>query len=95
MNKQYFVYLVTNKTRTVIYTGVTSDLRRRMWEHKQGLGKGFTKQCGAGDLVYFEVYEDIEAAIAREKQIKAGSRRKKEALLEAGNWLWPDLSERL
>lgn len=95
MNKQYYVYLMTNKTRTVIYTGVTSDLVRRVWEHKQGAGKGFSKKYGAGDLVYFEIYQDPEAAIAREKQIKAGSRRKKEALVEAENWLWQDLSERL
>jgi putative endonuclease len=93
--KQGFVYLLTNQGHTVIYTGVTSDLVRRIYEHQQHLVEGFTKKYRVTKLVYFESYDSIEDAIAREKQIKAGSRRKKILLIESMNPTWKDLSEEI
>ena len=75
MDNQYFVYLLTNKNNTVIYTGVTNDLKRRVYEHKEKLIDGFTKKYNVNKLVY-ETANDINSAISREKQIKAGSRKK-------------------
>jgi len=89
--KQYYVYIMTNKSRT-LYTGVTNDLERRVQEHKQKLVPGFTTKYNIGRLVYFEPSQDIQAAIAREKQIKGWLRRKKIALIEAVNPKWTDLS---
>ena len=77
MNKEYFVYIMTNKYNTVLYTGVTNNLLRRVWEHKEGFGSIFTHNYRVTKLVYYESYEDINLAIAREKQIKGGSRQKK------------------
>jgi len=74
MNKQYFVYILTNKRNNVLYTGVTNDLRRRVYEHQEKLVPGFTKKYNVYKLVYYEMTESIEAAIKREKQIKGGSR---------------------
>jgi len=93
MGKQGFVYILTNKTHTVLYTGVTSDLARRMYEHKNSLIAGFASKYHADRLVYYEVSEHIRSAIAREKQIKAGSRQKKIALISSMNPEWRDLSE--
>jgi putative endonuclease len=93
MNKQYYVYLMTNKNNTVIYTGVTSDLKKRVYEHKQKLVKGFTKRYNIEKLVYYEVLDNAYNAISREKQIKAGSRQKKINLVNAMNRAWKDLSE--
>ncbi|NVO84035.1 GIY-YIG nuclease family protein [Hymenobacter terrestris] len=90
--KTYYVYLLTNKNKTVLYIGVTNDLQRRVGEHKVGLHPGFTKKYNLHYLVYFESYPDIKAAIAREKQLKAGSRQKKEALIMAENPEWLDLA---
>ncbi len=92
MSGNYHVYIVTNRRNGTLYTGVTSDLKRRIWQHKSKAQPGFTAQYGLGVLVYFESYRDISAAIDREKQIKAGSRAKKLALIEAGNAPWADLS---
>ncbi len=75
--KQYCVYIITNFHNTVLYTGVTNDLQRRVLEHKSGKGGAFTSKYRATKLVYFECGEDVRAAILREKQIKAGSRQKK------------------
>ena len=69
MNKQYYVYIVTNKHHTVLYTGVTNDLKRRAYEHRTKQGGGFTSRYNCTQLVYYQVAEDINAAIAREKQI--------------------------
>ncbi|MGH7771135.1 MAG: GIY-YIG nuclease family protein [Candidatus Binatia bacterium] len=91
--KQYYVYIMTNKSRT-LYTGVTSDLERRVYEHKQRLVPGFTGKYNITRLVYFEVTYDVRAAIAREKQIKGWLRRKKIALIESVNPEWKDLSVR-
>jgi len=90
--KQYFVYLLTNYRQTVLYTGVTNSLERRIWQHKQGTFEGFTKQYKCDRLVYFEEYGEIEQAIAREKQIKGWTRAKKNALVAATNPDWRDLA---
>ncbi len=93
MSKQYYVYMVTNPDNQVLYTGVTNDLQRRVWEHKNGEVKGFTSRYNAGRLVYYEVYDDPETAIAREKQIKKGPRKRKAALIEDMNPGWLDLAD--
>jgi putative endonuclease len=85
MTKQYYVYIMTNIRNTVLYTGVTNDLIRRVYEHKAKLADGFTKKYNIVKLVYYEVFEDIENAILREKQIKAGSRQKKIQLIDSTN----------
>ena len=90
--KEYFVYLMTNAFNTVIYTGVTNDLERRVHEHKQGSGSRFTRKYKMAKLVYFESCSDVYNAIEREKQIKAGSRLKKMRLIESMNPRWVDLS---
>jgi putative endonuclease len=91
MEHQYFVYLMTNKNNKVIYTGVTNDLKRRVYEHKEKLIDGFTKKYNVNKLVYFEFTSDINSAIQREKQIKAGSRKKKIDLINSVNPEWKDL----
>ena len=95
IDKQYYVYIMTNSRNTVLYTGVTNDLKRRVYEHKEKLVGGFTKKYNISKLVYYEVFEDIENAILREKQIKAGSRQKKIELVYAMNRGWRDLYEEL
>lgn len=89
--KTYHVYIMTNKTNRVLYTGVTGDLARRVWEHKSGLVDGFTKKYNVTKLVYAEAYDYVLDAIEREKQIKAGSRQKKVGLIESENPQWRDL----
>ena len=92
MAEQYYVYIMTNKSRT-LYTGITDNLERRVYEHKKKLFEGFTKRYNTTKLVYYEVTSDLRAAIDREKQIKGWLRRKKIALIEAINPQWTDLSE--
>jgi len=88
------VYIMTNKKRTTLYTGVTSDLYSRVVEHKKKVyPRSFTAKYNCEELVYFEAFNSIEEAIAREKQIKGGSRDKKIALIEAMNPAWKDLFE--
>ena len=89
--RQYFVYIMTNRSRT-LYTGVTSNLQRRVYEHKHKLVPGFTGKYNITRLVYFESTRDVRAAIAREKQIKGWRREKKIALIGATNPAWDDLS---
>jgi putative endonuclease len=89
--KSYHVYLLTNRSGT-LYTGLTSDLERRVYEHKHKLVDGFTKKYNVGILVYYEATDDIRAAIGREKQIKAWRRSKRIALIESMNPQWQDLS---
>ena len=89
--RQYCVYIMTNPHHTVLYTGVTNDLQRRALEHRSGAGGWFTKKYNVLKLVYFECGDDIESAIAREKQIKAGSRQKKIELISSINPGWNDL----
>jgi len=91
-HRQYYVYIMTNRSRT-LYTGVTDNLERRVYEHKNELIAGFTKKYNIKKLVYFEATIDVLAAIAREKQIKGWLRRKKVALIESRNPEWKDLSE--
>ena len=93
--KQYYIYIVTNKTNTVLYTGVTSDLKKRIWEHKEKIVKGFTEKYNINKLIYFEIFNDPENAILREKQIKAGSRNKKIELIKKNNPEWKDLYNKL
>ena len=95
MSKQYYVYVMTNKMNTVLYTGVTNDLRRRVYQHREKLFYGFTMKYGITKLVYYEIFQDPENAIMREKQIKAGSRQKKIDLINTMNTDWLDLYERL
>jgi len=90
--KRYFVYIMTNRSRT-LYTGVTNDLTRRVLEHKRKLISGFTSKYNIHQLVHFELFGDIRAAIHREKQIKGRLRAKKIALIESTNPDWKDLSE--
>lgn len=91
--KEYCVYIMTNSRHTVLYTGVTNDLQRRVEEHKSGKGSAFTKKYNVNKLVFYESGDDINIAIAREKQIKAGSRKKKLDLINSMNPEWKDLSE--
>jgi len=95
VSKQYYVYIMTNVRNTVLYVGVTNDLIRRIYEHKEKLVDGFTKKYNLIKLVHYEVFEDIENAILREKQIKAGSRQKKVQLINNINREWRDLYDEL
>jgi len=92
MSKEYYVYIMTNKSRT-LYTGVTNNLIRRVYEHKNKLVAGFTSKYNIHFLVYYEAGSDIHSAIAREKQIKGWLRAKKITLIDSMNPAWKDLSE--
>ncbi|MDD5288405.1 MAG: GIY-YIG nuclease family protein [Dehalococcoidales bacterium] len=94
-NKQYYVYIMTNKANTVFYTGLTNDLLKRITVHKEKTNDGFTKRYKISKLVYYEVCENVEGAILREKQIKAGSRQKKIDLIVSMNNGWNDLYDEL
>ncbi|RTQ50814.1 GIY-YIG nuclease family protein [Hymenobacter gummosus] len=87
----YYVYILTNQNHTVVYVGVTNDLTRRVAEHREAQHKGFTKRYNLNKLIYFEEYTDAKAAIAREKQMKAGSRQKKLDLVNSTNPDWAEL----
>ena len=87
----YYVYLLTNANNTVLYTGVTNDLEKRCHEHKQKRIKGFTQKYNVDKLIYFEKFDFIDMAIAREKQIKGYSRKKKNALINKCNKGWKEL----
>jgi len=91
----YFVYLLTNWNNKVIYVGITNDLLRRIYEHKNKLVAGFTAKYNLSKLVYFEETNDVVAAIAREKEIKKWRRAKKDRLVEMMNPEWRDLSGKL
>ena len=91
MPKDYYVYIMTNQYNTVLYVGVTNDILRRVQEHKAGINKGFTSRYRIKKLVYYEVIDDIESAILREKQLKAGNRARKIQLIESLNPDWHDL----
>lgn len=95
MTNNYFVYIATNKTNTVLYTGVTNNLARRIYEHKHKFVSSFTSKYKINKLVYHEIYENINEAIKREKQIKAGSRRKKLELIKTKNPLFEDLYSKI
>jgi putative endonuclease len=87
----YYVYILTNQNHEVLYVGVTNDLARRVAEHREGLHPGFTKRYNVNKLVYFEAHTDVKKAIAREKQFKAGSRRKKLSAVASLNPTWEEL----
>jgi len=95
MIKQSYVYILTNTNNTTLYTGVTSNLKKRVWEHKNNVAEGFTKKYNLHKLVYYEVFGDIRQAIEREKQLKAGSRSKKESLINILNPKWEDLYDKI
>lgn len=89
---QYYVYIMTNSSRT-LYIGMTSDLQRRVWQHKQKLIEGFTTRYNITSLAYYEETPNVTAAIAREKQLKGWLRKKKIELIESQNPGWKDQSE--
>jgi putative endonuclease len=93
--RQPAVYIVTNRRNGTLYAGVTSNLPQRAWQHRAGAVPGFTARYGCKTLVWYELHATMPNAIAREKQIKAGSRRKKLALIEALNPTWRDLFDEL
>jgi putative endonuclease len=88
----FCVYITTTKNNTVLYTGVTRDLKKRIAQHKLKIGSAFTKRYHVDKLVYYEAFVDAKSAIAREKQIKAGPRQKKIDLIRGMNKLWVDLA---
>ncbi len=90
--KDYYVYILSNKTNTVLYIGVTNNLERRVHEHKNGVLEGFTKKYNVHKLVYFEMCGDIKDAIAREKQLKGFTRKRKDELIMQTNPNFCDLS---
>jgi len=95
IDKLYCVYILTNKTNTVLYTGVTHDLKRRIYEHREKMAEGFTRKYNVTKRVYYEVFSEAIRAIEREKQIKGGSRAKKEALIGSMNPEWKELYEEI
>ena len=95
MTKEYYVYIMTNKINSILYTGVTNDLKRRVFEHKNKLLEGFTKKYNIDKLIFYEAYDDINNAIAREKQIKGGIRAKKIKLIEDMNIKWNNLFDEI
>ena len=95
VKSQYYVYIMTNKGNSTLYTGITNDLKRRIYEHKEKLVEGFTKKYNITKLVYYEIYNDAENAIRREKQLKGGSRQSKLNLINSFNLDWHELYEEL
>ena len=95
LTKQYFVYILFSKRNGTLYIGVTNNLKRRVYEHKNKLVQGFTAKYGVDKLGYFEVGEDIEAALLREKQLKKTNRQRKIALIESVNPEWKDLYDEI
>ena len=91
MSKTYFVYIMASGRNGTLYIGVTSDIIRRVWEHREGVAPGFTKKYGIKTLVYFESYADVGIAIARETRLKKFKRRWKMELIEKTNPSWNDL----
>ncbi len=94
-NHNYFIYIVTNINKTVLYIGVTNDLRRRVYEHQNGTFPGFTKKYNCKYLIYWEHFQNIEEAISREKEIKKWRRSKKEELINAFNSNWDFLNDNI
>jgi putative endonuclease len=95
MTEQYCVYILTNQRHTVLYTGVTGDLKRRIYQHREKLLPGFTRRYNVSKPVFYECMEDVSAAIVREKEIKAGSRQKKIELVNGFNPEWRELFDEL
>ena len=95
VNRQYYVYILANNTNVTLYLGVTNDIKRRVYEHKQQMVTGFAERYGIGKLVYYEVFEDAENAILREKRLKGSSRARKNRLVESLNPEWRDLYDEI
>lgn len=96
MNKKYYyIYIMTNKSNTVLYTGITGDIKKRIYEHKNKVVEGFTKKYNVDKLVYYEIFDDPYNAISREKQIKGWVRKKKVDLINSFNPAWEDLYEKI
>lgn len=95
MKENFYVYIATNKRNTVFYTGITSNLAKRMWQHKQKEAKGFTSKYNINKLVYYEIFSNSQEAIAAEKKIKGWTRKKKIDLIKENNPEFKDLSEEL
>jgi putative endonuclease len=95
MPKTYYVYILASKRNGTLYIGVTNDLARRVWEHREGLIPGFTKKYGVKTLVYYETFDDINAAIHRETRLKKYKREWKMNLIQQHNIEWRDLTETL
>ncbi len=95
MMKRFYVYILSNKRNGTLYTGVTSDLLKRVYEHKNDLIDGFSKRYGIHDLVWYEMHETAESAISGEKQIKKWNRKWKLDLIDNSNPFWEDLYEKL
>ena len=95
MNRQPCVYILASGRNGTLYTGVTSDLPKRVWEHREGVVEGFSKRYDVKRLVHYELHETMEAAITREKQLKKWKRAWKLRLIEAENPEWEDLFDRL
>ena len=95
MGKQFYVYILASRRNGTLYVGMTSNLIQRIWQHKEKLVDGFTKKYSITKLVYYDVTESMESAIAREKQIKGWTRAKKLVLIEGRNPEWRDLSDEL
>jgi putative endonuclease len=93
--KTYFVYMMTNRSRVVLYTGVTNSIERRLWYHGNTSGESFTKRYNIDRVVYYESYQHIRAAIARENEIKGWRREKKNDVVRSSNPKWEDLSVRM
>ena len=93
--KIYYVYILTNKSKTTLYVGVTNSLVRRVTQHRRGEIEGFTSRYNLNSLVYYESFDDVEVAIAREKQLKGWRRAKKEGMISKKNPNWDDLGERV
>jgi putative endonuclease len=91
--KEYYVYIITNRKNGTLYTGMTNDIERRVYEHKHKVNQGFASKYNCTKLVYFDSYPSVVETIAREKQIKGWLRSKKIALIESMNPDWKDLSE--
>jgi len=92
---RYFVYIITNKTNTILYIGVTNSLVRRIYQHKNKLVSSFSSKYNLNKLVHYEIFPEIKLAIAREKQLKAGSRKKKDLLIQSINPHYEDLYSRI
>ena len=95
MPRTYYVYILASGRNGTLYIGLTNDLARRVWEHREGLSPGFTRKYGIKRLVHFEIFDDIHAAIARETRLKKYKREWKMNLIQANNVEWRDLYETL
>lgn len=95
MERQFYIYIMANKRNGTIYIGVTNDLARRVYEHREGLVKGFTSRYGLKSIVYYEVFDSVSLAIQRETSLKRWPRRWKLALIEKSNPQWKDLVDEI